>query len=111
MAECVGQVNDSSFNCDVIEASKTQPVMVDFWAEWCRPCLMLGPTVAEVAQENAGKIKVLKMNVDESPETPSKYNIRGIPTLLLFKGGQVVGQLVGNLPKDEVTKFVSTHVS
>ncbi len=111
MSEAVGRVDDTSFKTDVIEASKTQPVMVDFWAEWCRPCLMLGPTVAEVAQENAGKIKVVKMNVDESPTTPSQYNIRGIPTLLLFKGGQVVGQLVGNVPKDEVTKFVTTHVS
>jgi thioredoxin 1 len=109
MADAVGHVNDANFKCDVIEASKTQPVMVDFWAEWCRPCLMLGPTVAEVAQENAGKIKVVKMNVDESPVTPSQYNIRGIPTLLLFKGGQVVGQLVGNLPKDEVEKFVCSH--
>jgi thioredoxin len=111
MSEAVGHVDDTSFKTDVIEASKTQPVMVDFWAEWCRPCLMLGPTVAEVAQENAGKIKVVKMNVDESPATPSQYNIRGIPTLLLFKGGQVVGQLVGNVPKDEVSKFVSTYLS
>ncbi|HTQ84589.1 MAG TPA: thioredoxin [Candidatus Solibacter sp.] len=110
MADSLGHVNDTNFASDVIEASKSQPVLVDFWAEWCRPCLMLGPTVAEVAQENAGKIKVLKMNVDESPDTPSKYNIRGIPTLLLFKGGEVVGQLVGNLPKEEVAKFVSSHV-
>jgi len=110
MSDVLGHVTDANFKSDVIEASKSQPVMVDFWAEWCRPCLMLGPTVAEVAQENAGKIKVVKMNVDESPETPSKYNIRGIPTLLLFKGGEVVGQLVGNLPKEEVSKFVSSHV-
>ena len=109
MADAVGQVNDTNFKSDVIEASKTQPVMVDFWAEWCRPCMMLGPTVVEVAQANAGKLKVVKMNVDESPVTPSQYNVRGIPTLLLFKGGQVVGQLVGNLPKDEVEKFVSSH--
>jgi len=111
MAEAVGHVNDTNFKSDVIEASKAQPVMVDFWAEWCRPCMMLAPTVAEVAQENAGKIKVVKMNVDESPATPCQYNIRGIPTLLLFKGGQVVGQLVGNVPKDEVAKFVSSHTS
>jgi thioredoxin 1 len=110
MADVLGHVTDANFKSDVIEASKKQPVMVDFWAEWCRPCLMLGPTVAEVAQENAGKIKVVKMNVDESPETPSKYNIRGIPTLLLFKGGEVVGQLVGNQPKEDVAKFVSSHV-
>jgi len=109
MADAVGHVNDANFKSDVIEASKSQPVMVDFWAEWWRACLMLGPTVAEVAQENAGKIKVVKMNVDESPVTPSQYNIRGIPTLLLFKDGQVVGQLVGNTPKDEVEKFVTSH--
>jgi thioredoxin 1 len=111
MADAVGHVNDATFQSDVIEASKTQPVMVDFWAEWCRPCLMLGPTVAEVAQENAGKLKVVKMNVDESPESPGHYNIRGIPTLLLFKGGQVVGQLVGNLPKGDIEKFISQHIS
>ena len=110
MAEELGHVTDGSFQCDVIEASKSQPVMVDFWAEWCRPCVMLGPTVAEVARENAGKLKVVKMNVDESPEVPSKYNIRGIPTLLLFKGGQVVGQLVGNLPKGDIQKFLSQYV-
>ena len=110
MADAVGHVNDANFKSDVIEASKSQPVMVDFWAEWCRPCLMLGPTVAEVAQDNAGKLKVVKMNVDESPVTPGQYNIRGIPTLLLFKGGQVVGQLVGDQPKEEVAKFVCTYV-
>ena len=110
MADAVGQVNDANFKSDVIEASKSQPVMVDFWAEWCRPCLMLGPTVAEVAQQNAGKIKVVKMNVDESPVTPSQYNIRGIPTLLLFKGGKVVDQRVGAMPKPEVKKMLDPHV-
>ncbi len=110
MAEHVTPVTDSNFARDVIEASKKQPVLVDFWAEWCRPCLMLAPTVAEVAKEKSGKVKVVKLNVDENI-TAGNYNIRGIPTLLLFKGGQVVDQLVGNLPKDQIEKFLARHIS
>jgi thioredoxin 1 len=94
----------------VIEASKAQPVMVDFWAEWCRPCLMLAPTVAEVATAYAGKIKVVKLNVDENANAAGKFNIRGIPTLLIFKGGQVAEQIVGAVPKDQITKAVDRHV-
>jgi thioredoxin 1 len=109
MADQIGKVTDANFQSDVLDASKTQPVLVDFWAEWCRPCLMLAPVVAEVAREQSGKVKFVKMNVDENPSAPGKYNIRGIPTLLLFKGGQVVDQLVGNLPKDQIEKFLSRH--
>ncbi len=111
MAENVAYVTDTNFQQDVIEASKTQPVMVDFWAEWCRPCLMLAPTVAEVARQYSGKVKVVKMNVDENGNTPFQFNIRGIPTLLLFKDGQVVDQLVGNLPKENIEKFLARHIS
>jgi thioredoxin 1 len=110
MAEHVTPVTDNNFAQDVIEASKTQPVLVDFWAEWCRPCLMLAPTVAEVAKEKSGKVKFVKLNVDENT-VAGQYNIRGIPTLLLFKGGQVVDQLVGNLPKDQIEKFLARHIS
>ncbi len=110
MADNVASVTDNTFQSDVIEASKTQPVMVDFWAEWCRPCLALAPTVAEIAKEYSGKLKVLKMNVDENINTPGQFNIRGIPTLLLFKGGQIAEQIVGALPKDQITKALARHL-
>jgi thioredoxin 1 len=111
MAENVQAVSDSNFQNDVIEASKTQPVMVDFWADWCRPCHMLSPTVEEIAREHAGKLKVVKLNVDENIGTPGKYNIRGIPTLLLFKGGQVADQVVGAVPKEQIEKVIQRHIS
>ena len=111
MAENVTAVTDASFQSEVIEASKTQPVMVDFWASWCRPCLMLAPTVAEIATENVGKLKVMKMNVDENVNTPGLFNVRGIPALLLFKGGQLAEQIVGNVPKDNITKALARHLA
>jgi thioredoxin 1 len=110
MADNVSSVTDNNFQAEVIDASKAQPVMVDFWAEWCRPCHMLAPTVAEIAAEYAGKLKVVKLNVDESMNTASRFNIRGIPTLLIFKGGQVAQQIVGAVPKDEISKAVNQHV-
>ncbi len=111
MADTVQAVSDANFQNDVIEASKTQPVIVDFWASWCRPCLMLSPTVEELAKEHAGKVKVVKLNVDENINTPGKYNIRGIPTLLVFKGGQVADQVVGAVPKDQIEKVIQRHIS
>jgi thioredoxin 1 len=110
MAENIQAVSDASFQAEVIDASKTQPVMVDFWAEWCRPCHMLSPTVEEIARENAGKLKVVKMNVDENMTAPPRYNIRGIPTLLLFKGGQVADQIVGAVPKDQIVQLLQRHL-
>ncbi len=110
MADSVASVTDNTFQSEVIEASKTQPVMVDFWAQWCRPCLALAPTVAEIAKEYSGKLKVLKMNVDENINTPGQFNIRGIPTLLLFKGGKLAEQIVGALPKDQITKALAPHL-
>ena len=110
MADNVSNVTDSTFQAEVIEASKTQPVMVDFWAEWCRPCLMLAPTVAEVATAYAGKIKVVKLNVDENTNSAGQFNIRGIPTLLIFKGGQVAEQVVGAVPRDQIEKAVQRHL-
>lgn len=110
MSEHVTKVTDGDFQAQVLDASKSQPVMVDFWAEWCRPCHMLAPTVDEIAAQYAGKLKVYKMNVDENPTTPMKFNIRGIPTLLIFKGSQVADQLVGAVPKEQIEKVVSKHV-
>ncbi len=111
MAENIRNVNDNDFQAEVIEASKNQPVMVDFWAEWCRPCHMLAPTVAEIANDYSGKLKVVKLNVDENVNAPGRFNVRGIPTLLIFKGGQVADQIVGAVPKDQITKVLERHLS
>lgn len=111
MAENIAAATDGNFQDEVLTASNNQPVMVDFWAEWCRPCHMLAPTVAEIAQDYAGKLKVMKLNVDEAMNSASRYNIRGIPTLLVFKNGQVVEQIVGALPKEQITKALDRHVA
>ena len=109
MAENISSVTDSSFQTEVLDASNAQPVMVDFWADWCRPCHMLAPTVAEIANDYAGKLKVVKLNVDENVNSAGRYNIRGIPTLLIFKGGQVADQIVGAVPKEQISKIVDRH--
>ncbi len=111
MGETIPSVSDSSFQSDVIDASNTQPVMVDFWADWCRPCHMLAPTVAEIAQDYAGRLKVVKLNVDENVNSAGRFNIRGIPTLLIFKGGQVADQIVGAVPKEQISKTVDRHLA
>ncbi len=111
MGDAIQAVTDASFQSDVIDASKTQPVMVDFWADWCRPCHMLTPTVEEVAREHSGKIKVVKLNIDDNMGTPGKFNIRSIPTLLVFKGGQVAEQIVGAVPKEQIVKALQRHIS
>jgi thioredoxin 1 len=111
MAENIPSVTDNSFQAEVIDASNTQPVMVDFWADWCRPCHMLAPTVAEIANEYAGKLKVVKLNVDENVNSAGRFNIRGIPTLLIFKGGQVAEQIVGAVPKEQISKVVDKHLN
>ena len=99
---------DSSFDQDVLRAEV--PVLVDFWAEWCVPCKQMGPTIDVVASEYAGKAKIGKLDVDSNDKTAMRYNIRGIPTLLLFKGGQVVEQRVGAIGKSEVQKMLDSHV-
>src|SRR5438309_11412119 len=97
---------DGNFEAEVLTASNSQPVMVDFWAEWCRPCHMLAPTVAEIATAYSGKLKVVKVNVDENLNAAGRFNIRGIPTLLIFKGGEVADQIVGAVPKEQIQKVV-----
>lgn len=109
MGSTTNAVTDSTFEADVLN-SKT-PVLVDFWAEWCGPCRALGPKLEEIAGEMAGKVKVMKLNVDENQQTPSKYNIRGIPAMLLFKGGTQVGQLVGNQPKESIVDFLNRNIT
>lgn len=100
--------SDSGWDADVL-TSET-PVLVDFWAEWCGPCRMIAPTVDQVADEYAGKIKVGKLNVDDNGATAMRYNVRGIPTLLLFKGGQIVEQRVGAVSKSDLVKMIDPHV-
>jgi thioredoxin 1 len=99
---------DSNFESDVLQSN--QLTIVDFWAEWCGPCRLLGPTIEQVADEYTGKIKVFKMNVDENPTVPTRFHIRGIPTVIFFKGGQVVDQLVGNHPKNTIVQTVQKHL-
>jgi thioredoxin 1 len=101
-------VSDAEFESSVVQGDK--PALIDFWAEWCQPCKMLAPTVEEIAGEYEDKILVGKLNVDDNPATATKYGIRGIPTLLLFKGGQVVQQLVGVKSKAEIKKVIDENI-
>ena len=100
---------DASWDADVLKSET--PVLVDFWAEWCGPCRMMSPTVDSVAQDYAGRVKVGKLNVDENPSSAMRYNIRGIPTILVFKGGQVVEQIVGATGKANIQKVLDTHLA
>jgi thioredoxin 1 len=102
------EFTDAAFDADVVNSDV--PVLVDFWAEWCGPCRMIAPTVDAFAEEYSGKVKVGKLNVDENNATAMRYNVRGIPTLLLFKGGKVVDQRVGAVGKGELVKMVTPHV-
>jgi len=99
------EVSDATFDQEVLKSD--QPVLVDFWAAWCGPCRALAPTVDTIATEYQGKIKVMKMDVDKNPATPGRYGVRGIPALILFKGGQVADQIVGFVPKDKIDQSLS----
>jgi len=101
-------VTDNSFNDDVLESS--MPVLVDFWAEWCAPCKQIGPVLEDLSDEMAEKIKVAKVNIEDSPDTPAKFHVRGIPTLMIFKEGQVVATKVGTMTKSKLTEWVSEYV-
>jgi thioredoxin len=101
-------VSDASFELDVLKASG--PVLVDYWAEWCRPCVAIAPLMVEIAKDYEGRLTVAKVNVDENQATPAKYGIRGIPTLMLFKNGTVVGTRVGQLKKPELVAFIDSNL-
>lgn len=101
-------VTDSSFDQDVLKSDV--PVLVDFWAEWCGPCRALGPKLEEIAGEMGDKIRVVKLNIDENPDAPSKFQVRGVPTMILFKGGQEVDQIVGNHPKENIVAMLEKHL-
>ncbi len=108
MSEDILNVTDGDFEEEVLKAAT--PVLVDFWAAWCVPCRMIAPTVEAIAQSHKDKLKVAKMNVDENMKTPSKYGIRGIPTLMLFKAGDLKESIVGVQPKDKIVEIISKHL-
>ena len=100
------KVTDASFPTDVLKAG--QPVLVDFWAEWCGPCKMIAPALEEIATEMNGRVQIAKINIDENPVTPQQYNVRGIPTLMLFKDGQVAATKIGALPKGKLVEWIES---
>ena len=102
------QVTDNSFEVDVLRAEK--PVLVDFWAEWCGPCKQIAPALDEISQELSGKITLAKVNIDENPESPSKYGVRGIPFLMLFKDGEVAATKMGVIPKSQLKEWVESII-
>ncbi len=104
----IEKVSDQSFDTDVIGASV--PVLVDYWAEWCGPCKQIAPALEEIASEMDGRVTVAKLNIDENPQTPQKYGVRGIPTLMLFKDGQVAATKVGALPKGKLVDWLESVI-
>ena len=108
-SELIKHVSDASFEVDVLQS--TQPVLVDYWAEWCGPCKMIGPILDEVSSTYAGRLQVAKMNVDDNRDIPAKFGIRGIPTLMLFKGGQLAATKVGAMSKAQMVAFIDQQLS
>jgi thioredoxin 1 len=108
-SELIKHISDASFEADVLQS--TQPVLVDYWAEWCGPCKMIGPILEEVATSYEGKLQIAKMNVDENRDIPAKFGIRGIPTLMLFKNGQLAATKVGAMSKSQMTAFIDQQLA
>lgn len=108
MSDAIVQVSDASFEQDVLKASG--PVLVDFWAEWCGPCKMIAPVLEDLAEEFAGKLTIAKLNIDANPDTAPAYGVRGIPTLIIFKDGEVAGTKVGALSRTQLAEFINSVV-
>jgi thioredoxin 1 len=108
MSQQIYHVSDETFEAEVLQSNV--PVLVDYWAEWCGPCKMIAPILSEVAGEYDGRLKVTKLNIDENKTTPPKYGIRGIPTLMLFKNGNIEATKVGALSKAQLTAFIDSHI-
>jgi thioredoxin 1 len=108
MTETSVHVTDETFERDVLQADR--PVLVDYWAEWCGPCKMIDPILEEISEEYAGKLRIAKLNIDENPGTPPKYGIRGIPTLMLFKDGNVEATKVGAVSKSQLSAFIDSNM-
>jgi thioredoxin 1 len=107
-SDLIQHTSDAAFDSDVLQADK--PVLVDYWAEWCGPCKMIAPILDEVSKDYDGRLKIAKMNVDENRDVPAKFGIRGIPTLMLFKGGALAATKVGALSKAQLTAFIDSHL-
>lgn len=101
------KITDESFDADVLQAG--QPVLVDFWAEWCGPCKQIGPSLEQLSEELSGNLTIAKLNIDDSPTTPSRYGVRGIPTMMLFKGGQLASMKVGAMPKSKIAEWLAEN--
>ena len=108
MSDSIVHVTDASFEDEVLKC--TQPVLVDYWADWCGPCKMIAPVLDEIAAEFLGRLKVVKLNIDENPATPPRYGIRGIPTLMLFRDGEVEATKVGAVSKSQLTAFLNSNL-
>ena len=108
MSESIKHISDASFDQEVLKADL--PVLIDFWAPWCGPCKAISPIVEELAGQYEGKLKVVKMNVDDNPQTPSRYGVRGIPNLIIFKGGEVSDQIVGAVPKSQLIRAIDRTI-
>ncbi|MBI5430168.1 MAG: thioredoxin TrxA [Nitrosomonadales bacterium] len=108
MSEHIHYVSDATFEAEVLQSPL--PVLVDYWAEWCGPCRMIAPILDEIAKEYTGRLSIAKLNVDENQQTPAKFGIRGIPTLMLFKNGNIEATKVGALSKSQLTAFIDSHI-
>ncbi len=108
MSDLTVSVTDETFEEEVLKADR--PVLIDYWAEWCGPCKMIAPVLEQIAEDYAGRLKVAKLNIDENPATPPRYGIRGIPTLMLFKGGSVEATKIGALSKSQLSAFIESNI-